>query len=78
MQDNTHWTPSPDDNKLGLVDKVSINEYEAKGIAAAELFVFSLDSATEISSKLRFIVSLFLNYTIGLESGEQFPFRLDN
>ncbi|HZY36879.1 MAG TPA: Fic family protein [Mucilaginibacter sp.] len=52
MQDNTHWTPSPDDNKLGLVDKVSINEYEAKGIAAAELFVFSLDSATEISSKL--------------------------
>jgi cell filamentation protein len=52
MQDNTHWTPSPDDNKLGIVDKVAINEYEAKGIAAAELFVFSLDSATEISSQL--------------------------
>jgi len=48
MDDNTNWTPSPDDNKLDLTDKNLINEYEAKGIAAAELFVFELDSETEI------------------------------
>ncbi|MBB3054405.1 Fic/DOC family protein [Mucilaginibacter gotjawali] len=52
MQDNTNWTPSPDDNNLGLTDKVIINEYEAKGIATAELLVFSLDSDTEISVQL--------------------------
>ena len=37
MEGNTNWTPSPDDNKLGLTDKNLINECEAKGIAAAEL-----------------------------------------
>jgi cell filamentation protein len=52
MDDNTNWTPSPDDNKLDLTDKTLINEYEAKGIAAAELFVFELDSETEISTQL--------------------------
>ena len=52
MEDNTNWTPSPDDNKLDLNDKNLINEYEAKGIAAAELFVFGLDSETEISTQL--------------------------
>ncbi len=52
MEDNTHWTPSPDDNKLALTDKNLINEYEAKGIATAELFVFSLDSETELSTQL--------------------------
>jgi cell filamentation protein len=52
MYDNTNWTPSPDDNKLNLTDKNLINEYEAKGIAAAELFVFALDSETEISTQL--------------------------
>ena len=52
MGDNTNWTPSPDDNKLDLTDKNRINEYEAKGIAAAELFVFGLDSETEISTQL--------------------------
>ena len=52
MDDNTNWTPSPDDNKLDLTDKNIINEYEAKGIAAAELFVFELDSETEISTQL--------------------------
>jgi cell filamentation protein len=52
MDDNTNWTPSPDDNKLDLTDKNLINEYEAKGIAAAELFVFELDSETEISTPL--------------------------
>jgi cell filamentation protein len=52
MEDNTNWTPSPDDNKLDLTDKNLINEYEAKGIAAAELFVFELDSETEISTQL--------------------------
>jgi cell filamentation protein len=52
MEDNTNWTPSPEDNKLDLTDKNIINEYEAKGIAAAELFVFELDSETEISTQL--------------------------
>ena len=52
MDDNTNWTPSPDDNKLDLTDKNPINEYEAKGIATAELFVFELDSETEISTQL--------------------------
>ena len=52
MDDNTNWTPSSDDNKLGLTDKNLINEFEAKGIAAAELFVFELDSETSISTQL--------------------------
>ncbi len=52
MDDNTNWTPSPDDNKLHLTDKSLINQYEAKGIAAAELFVFGLDSDTPISAQL--------------------------
>jgi cell filamentation protein len=52
MDNNTIWTPSSDDNKLDLTDKNLINEYEAKGIAAAELFVFELDSETEISTQL--------------------------
>ncbi len=52
MDDNTSWTPSPNDNKLELTDKNLINEYEAKGIAAAELFVFSLDSDTPFSTQL--------------------------
>jgi hypothetical protein len=52
MDDNTNSTPSPDDNKLDLTDKNLINEYEAKGIAAAELFVFELDSEIEISTQL--------------------------
>lgn len=52
MEENTSWTPSPDDNKLGLIDKNLINEHEAKGIAAAELFVFGLDSDTQFSTQL--------------------------
>lgn len=52
MEDNTNWTPSPEDNKLDLTDKNLINEYEAKGIALAELFVFELDIETEISTQL--------------------------
>jgi cell filamentation protein len=52
MDKSTNWTPSPEDNKLGLTDKNLINEYEAKGIAAAELFIFGLDSEMEISAQL--------------------------
>jgi cell filamentation protein len=52
MDDNTSWTSSPDHNKLGLTDKNLVNECEAKGIAAAELFVFGLDSDTPFSSQL--------------------------
>jgi cell filamentation protein len=52
MDDKTSWTPGPDDNKLGLSDKNLINELEAKGIAAAELFVFGLDSDIPVSTQL--------------------------
>lgn len=52
MDDNTSWTPSTDNNKLGLTDKNLINEHEAKGIAAAELFVFGLDSDIQFSTQL--------------------------
>lgn len=52
MDDNTSWTPSPEENKLALTDKNLINEYEAKGIAAAELFVFGLDSDTPFLTQL--------------------------
>ena len=52
MDDNTSWTPSLEDNKLGLTDKNLINEHEAKGLVAAELFVFGLDSETKFSTQL--------------------------
>ncbi|UPT66533.1 MAG: Fic family protein [Sphingobacteriales bacterium JAD_PAG50586_3] len=49
---NTSWTPSPEDNLLGLTDNALINEYEAKGLTNAELFVFQLDTETAISATL--------------------------
>ncbi|MEN9549959.1 MAG: hypothetical protein RIR12_2550 [Bacteroidota bacterium] len=52
MNDTTNWTPFPDDNLLGLTDKNLLNEYEAKGIAKAELYVFRLDTEIEISTSL--------------------------
>lgn len=52
MDDNTNWTPFPDDNLLGLTDKNLLNEYEAKGITRAELFVFNLDTEIQISISL--------------------------
>lgn len=52
MTNNTNWTPFPDDNLLGLTDKNLLNEYEAKGIANAELYVFGLDTEIEISTTL--------------------------
>jgi cell filamentation protein len=52
MDSKTIWTPSPDENLLGLTDKNVINEYEAKGIASAELFVFGLDSDGPLSTRL--------------------------
>lgn len=52
MSNNTNWTPSPEDNLLGFTDKNLINEYEAKGIIKAELYMFNLDTETNISAKL--------------------------
>ncbi len=53
MDDNqTNWTPFPDDNILGLTDKNQINEFEATGIAKSELFVLELDANIEISTSL--------------------------
>jgi len=40
MENNTNWTPFPDDNLLGIVDKNILNEYEAKGLISAELYIF--------------------------------------
>lgn len=50
--DNTNWTPFSDDNLLGITNKEEINEYEAKGIILAELFIFELDLEVEISTTL--------------------------
>ncbi|MGI8583351.1 MAG: Fic family protein [Chitinophagaceae bacterium] len=52
MQENTNWTPSPEDNLLNLTDKDAINEQEAKGIAIAELYVFGLDTELPITTNL--------------------------
>src|SRR4051812_37793582 len=52
MQDNTSWTPSPEENLLHLTNKDAINEQEAKGIALAELFVFGLEADLPISISL--------------------------
>lgn len=52
MPDNTGWTPSPEENKLGITDKSLINQHEASGIAEAELFIFSLDTEIEFSISL--------------------------
>lgn len=52
MNDNTNWTPFTDDNLLGLTDKNLINEYEAKGIAKAELFILGLETDINFSSNL--------------------------
>lgn len=52
MDDKTSWTPGPEENKLGISDKNLINELEAKGIAAAEIFVFGLDSEIPVSTQL--------------------------
>lgn len=52
MNDNTSWTTFPDYNLLGLTDKNLLNEYEAKGIAKAELYVFGLDTEIDISTTL--------------------------
>jgi cell filamentation protein len=52
MENNTNWTPFPDDNLLGIVDKNILNEYEAKGLISAELYIFELDSETPISTQL--------------------------
>ncbi|HEU4555351.1 MAG TPA: hypothetical protein VFS25_21055 [Chitinophaga sp.] len=37
---------------MGLTNKDAINEHEARGIAQAELFIFQLDSETNISTML--------------------------
>jgi cell filamentation protein len=52
MNENTNWTPFPDDNLLGLTYKYLINEYEAKGIAKAELFILGLETDIAFSSNL--------------------------
>lgn len=53
MEDNqTNWTPFPDDNLLGLTDKNQINEMEATGIAKSELNIFELETDIELSTSL--------------------------
>lgn len=52
MDNQTNWTPFPDDNLLGFTDKNQINEFEASGIAKAEIFVFELETDVEFSTSL--------------------------
>ncbi|MFG4000775.1 hypothetical protein B0A67_08805 [Flavobacterium aquidurense] len=52
MENQTNWTPFADDNLLGLTDKNQINEFEASGIAKAELYTFELETDVEISTSL--------------------------
>ncbi|MFI5161651.1 MAG: Fic family protein [Sphingobacteriales bacterium] len=52
MDNQTSWTPSADDNLQGLTDKNLINEAEAKGIAAAELYIFQLENDIPVSTSL--------------------------
>lgn len=52
MNNNTNWTPFPDDNLLGITDKDLLNEYEAKGVALAELEIYQLNIDDKIDSQL--------------------------
>lgn len=52
MDNNTSWTPSPDDNLQGITDPNVINEIEGVGIGNAELFIFELDNQVELSAAL--------------------------
>lgn len=53
MDDNqTNWTPFPDDNLLGITNKNKINELEATGIAKSELYIFELETDIELSTTL--------------------------
>lgn len=58
MQNSPNWTPSAEDNLLNLTDKDLINEQEAKGIALAELHVFSLETEVIISTNLFAVAGL--------------------
>lgn len=52
MNNNTNWTPFPDDNLLGITDKNLLNEYEAKGVALAELEIYQLNVDDKIDAQL--------------------------
>ncbi|MBS1531694.1 MAG: Fic family protein [Bacteroidetes bacterium] len=52
MDNQTSWTPAPEDNLLGITDKGKINEIEARGIAASELYIFQLDIDSPVSVNL--------------------------
>ena len=50
MKNSTDWTPFPDDNKLGITDPEELNKHEARGIALAEYYLFTLDSDMAITT----------------------------
>ncbi|MEO6521619.1 MAG: Fic family protein [Mucilaginibacter sp.] len=52
VTDNTGWTPSSNDNLLGLTDNHQINLVEAAGITNAELYIFSLDEDIVLTAQL--------------------------
>ncbi len=52
MDSNTNWTPFPDDNLLGITDKNVLNEYEAQGIALAELEIYQMDIDEKITTSV--------------------------
>lgn len=56
MEDSTFYEPWPDDNFLGLTDVAQINAEEARGIATAEVFLYTtadLEDELNISFILR-------------------------
>lgn len=72
MQDNTSWTPSPEENLLNLTEKNAINEQEAKGIAMAELYLFQLETDKVLQRLfLKFIKQPLVICPTGPENGGQ-------
>lgn len=47
MTDGTDWTPSADDNLLGLSDRDAIDKREAEGVVRAEYFLFEREMDEE-------------------------------
>lgn len=49
MNNQTNWTPGPEENKLNLTDFDQINQKEAEGFIKSELQLFDLEEDEDIS-----------------------------
>ena len=52
MNDQTNYTPSIDDNLLGITDKATLNLYEASGVVKSEILLQSLEEDVDFSIDL--------------------------